>query len=161
MTAPVMKSGQFPSAGDVEYWNDTLSNLVAAGWTDYSSSMTIVGSISNPTLGNSTLQAFYRQPVNSDVVDFCFKLTVGSTFSAGSGTYTFSLPVPMLSPQIYPGYATYFDTGTAFRAAVLVPSSASGFISYQDGSGSALGSGGPGTAWATGDYVAGSFRYGA
>lgn len=161
MTSPVpIRAGRYPTAAAAEYWNDTLENLKAPGWTDYSSSMTVVGSISNPTLGNSTLQAFYRAPAGTDVVDFTFKLTIGSTFSAGSGTYTFSLPVPMLSPQIWPGHATYFETGVAFRTANLVAVSANGLITYHDGSGTALGSGGPGSSWTTGDYVAGFIRYG-
>lgn len=159
-TKPTWKAGVYPDGAELEAVVDQIADLTAAGWTDYSASMTITGATTSPTLGNSTLQAFYRSAPGTDVVDFVFKLTIGSTFSAGSGIYTFSTPVSMLSPQIFCGTATYFDGGTAFRTANLIAVSATGLLTYQDGSGAALGSGGPGTAWATGDYVAGQIRYG-
>jgi hypothetical protein len=158
-TPPSITAGQYPPAADLEYAFDQIADDTAPGWTDYSSQMTVTGSTTSPTLGNSTRQASYRRVPGGDIVFFQFKLTIGSTFTAGSGDYTFSLPVSMSSPQIATGIATYFDSGSAFYVANLVPISATGVISYRDGVGFPLGSGGPGSAWATGDYVAGFITY--
>jgi len=58
-------------------------------WTIYSPVLTAT---TNPTLGNSTLTGSYM--VIGNTVHFRFRLTIGSTFSAGSGTYQFTLPLP-------------------------------------------------------------------
>lgn len=158
---PDWTAGTHPDGFDLEAVSDQIVQLTHPGWTDYSTSMVIDGATTDPTLGNSTLQALYRRCEESDVVDFTFKLTIGSTFSAGSGIYTFSLPIDMMSPQIWTGPAIVFDTGTAMRSAAVTPIAATGVLLYVDGSGAALGSTGPaGAGWATGDYVSMTIRYG-
>lgn len=71
-------------------------------WIDYSSSFSLTGSGGNPTLGNSTLVAryTYKTPHTIQVV---VQLTIGSSFSVGSGFYQFSLPV---APAANDGYGT-------------------------------------------------------
>ena len=161
MTAPTYKAGQYPQGADVEWTVDSINNLKAAGWTDYSApSMTITGSTTSPTLGNSTLQAFYRQAVGTDVIDFVFKLTIGSTFSAGSGLYTFSMPIAMLAPQLNIGVCNWLETGVAYYSVALLPISANELIMARDGATGALTHTGPsGAGWTAGDILSGQIRY--
>lgn len=90
-----------PGDGWAIYETDTKRNmqystaLVAwtpisgtAVWTSYSPAWT--ATTTNPTLGNGTLTGAYQElgrTVNVRIV-----LTVGSTTSAGTGVYSFSLP---------------------------------------------------------------------
>lgn len=159
-TPPAFNAGQYPPAAELEYAFDQIADLTAPGWTDYSPNMVITGSTTNPTLGNSTLLAMYREVPGTDIVHFVFKLTIGSTFSAGNGFYTFSTPHTMLSPLLWNGWASFFDLGVAFYTANLVPDSSTRLTTYKDGSGVPLGNSGPGTAWAAGDFVAGGIFYG-
>lgn len=157
---PTFQAGVYPDGADLEAIVDQVDSLTSADRTDYSGSMSITGASSDPSLGNSTLQALYRQASGSNLVHFSFKLTIGSTFSAGSGVYTFSLPVAMASPQIDTGACNVFDTGAFVRTLALVPSSSTGLVAYIDGSGSAIGSGGPaGAGWATGDWISATILY--
>lgn len=70
----------------------TLQDLTAADlngpWASYTPTLASSGTL--PTLGNSTLAARYR--VWGTTVDVTISLQVGSTFSAGTGTYEFSFP---------------------------------------------------------------------
>lgn len=152
--------GQYPRGAGLEAILDQIEANTAPGVTDFSTGYTIVGSTTNPTLGNSVLQAYYRRPMNSDLVDFWLKLTIGSTFSVGSGHYEFPLPFNEASPQLGCGSGTIFDTGTAFYTANCISIAAGRVIMYIHGSGAALGSGGHGlAAWATGDYIQAHYPY--
>src|SRR4051794_40573023 len=59
-------------------------------WTIYSPVLTAGP---NPTLGNSTITGSYL--LVGSTVHFRVRITIGSTFSAGSGTYSISLPFPI------------------------------------------------------------------
>lgn len=158
VSKPVLKAGVYPDGADLELIVDQIEQNTAPGRIDYT--MTIDGATTDPTLGNSTLQASYRRPAESDLVHFVFKLTIGSTFSAGSGVYTFPLPIAMASPQIDSGNCMVFDTGAVIRVLALVPSTSTGLVAYVDSVGSAIGSTGPaGAGWATGDFLAASLWY--
>lgn len=76
----------------------------------------LTASVSNPTLGNSTLAGEYE--VDGDYCIYRGKLTVGSTFSAGSGTYRFSLPfTPKTTLNNIFGGGLVLQTGIAYLAA--------------------------------------------
>lgn len=157
-TPPNFNAGQYPPASDIEYTTDQVADLTAPGWLSYG--MVLTGFTTNPTLGSSTLEAIYRQVPGTDIVDLTFKLTIGAGFVVGSGIYQFSLPVPMIAPQIFTGVSAVLDNGTAMRSGIVIAINANQVVTYYDGAGAALGSGGPGTAWATGDFVSASISYG-
>jgi hypothetical protein len=81
-----------------------LSKLASDAATTYTP--TWIGSVSNPSLGNGTLTAYYIKV--GRVVHFLIKLTMGSTTTFGSGTYDFTLPLTASSD-----YETYFPLGNA------------------------------------------------
>lgn len=158
-TPPNTNAGQYPNASDLEYGWDQVVDLTHPGWNDFSTSLVITGSTTSPTPGNSTRQAFWRRPPESDWIIYVFKYTIGSTFGAGSGTYSFNLPVAMMSPNIFTGHTVIFDITTAVYQGTLLASSPTDVITYRDGSANALAATGPGTAWATGDFVSGQIVY--
>lgn len=85
-----------------------LADHQNAAWTSYTP--TLASSGSQPTLGNSTLAARYRLTGTS--LDITISLQIGSTFSAGSGTYEFSFPsgVVAVAHRRAIGTAYVFDT---------------------------------------------------
>lgn len=61
------------------------------GWQDWTPTLTAL--TTNPTMGNS--ERLGRYVVRGDgTVSFSAKITIGSTFSSGSGFYMLPLPVP-------------------------------------------------------------------
>lgn len=60
-------------------------------WGSYGSGSSWTASTTNPTLGNGTWSAKYRQ--TQKTIDFNIVLTIGSTTTFGSGLYAFALPV--------------------------------------------------------------------
>lgn len=74
-----------------------------AAWTDYSGSFTWAASGTQPALGNGTVSARYRR--SGKLVYYAFRLTMGSTTTYGTGSYSFSLPV---------NAAARFFTGSAY-----------------------------------------------
>lgn len=152
--------GQYPRGSGLETILDQIESVTCPGWTDYTSSFTLAASTTNPTLGNSSLIARYRKPIDSDIVHVQIKLTIGSTFSAGSGDYQWPLPVAEASPFTGSGHGTILDLGSAFYVTNAINMSASTIIIYRDGAGTPTGSGGTGGgAWATGDYVLINYVY--
>jgi hypothetical protein len=90
-------------------------------WQDYTP--TITASVTNPTIGNSTLAGKWRRVGDSMQVQITWIL--GSTGASGSGAFNFSLPSgfsfdankvsgPTTSAQNVLGQAFRNDTGTAF-----------------------------------------------
>lgn len=155
---PTFGAGEELPAGDLQTLADVASALTGV-WTDWSSSFTITGSSSNPTKGNSTYTAKYVRL--GKLVIFKFKVVIGSSFSAGSGTYGFAVPIAANTDQLSVGSVWVNDSGTAILGGVCTFDSnvfgANAFL--QNNTGGALGSGGPGTAWATNDRVMGSLIY--
>lgn len=80
---------------------------IASAWTTYTP--TWIGSISNPSIGNGTLTGAYKR-IGSTVF-FRIRLTVGSTTSFGSGSYSLSLPLPVIDEQ--PAAAIFRDNSSA------------------------------------------------
>lgn len=80
-------------------------------WIDYSGTFALTGSTTNPTKGNSTYLARYTY-LTPHTVAVAIHITIGSTFTVGSGFYLYSLPV---TPADLSGYgavggAWLFDT---------------------------------------------------
>lgn len=136
---------------------------VSAVVVDYSASFTIVGTTTNPTKGASTYKAWYKN--FGGLVTYAFAVTIGAGFVAGSGLYKF--PVPILGNAAFggptcTGSLRVFDQGTAHYTGALIfvnPATPNELFAFMDGNANALGSAGPGTAWATGDIIQGEITY--
>jgi hypothetical protein len=90
--------------------NEISSSLNALGgsvWTSYSP--TWGATTTPPTLGSSIVSGAYRENGGSCEVEIL--ITVGAGFVAGSGIYTFSLPVATSSAanQVLRGNGMFFD----------------------------------------------------
>lgn len=140
----------------------TLADLGTAltdGWTDWSSSFSISGTTTGVTKGSSTYEAKYKRVGKDLKFRFWVAITTGGAWNAGSGTWLFNLPFAVAASRRFVGRAFVFDNGTAGYPSVLIASSDLGTSSqchlYHNTSGTPLGSGGPGTAWATGDFIIG------
>jgi hypothetical protein len=142
-----------------------------ATWTAYSpagGTNVLQASTTSPTQGLSTYFAEFLR-VHPKLIQVRFKISIdtGGGWNAGSGNYRLMLP-----PQ-YPTMSTgssntvtdvcYInDSGTALEQALMYANAHTTYMEIFRDTGSALtivGSAGPGTAWATGDYIAGTFQY--
>lgn len=96
----------------VDTWVDAVQGNVGDGWSTYA--LSITASTTNPTQGNSTYGARYRR-INDHTVAVDIRVIVGSTFTAGSGVYMFSVPVAAADASGYGalGPAYILDNGTA------------------------------------------------
>jgi hypothetical protein len=121
--------------------------------TDYSSSLTITASTTNPTKGDSVYSATYRQM--GKLVYYAVGITIGSTWAAGSGTYRFSLPVTAAGLARNVGSVWVNESGVALRVGSCKLQSATNAEVYLSNlTGAALGSSGPSAAgWSTNDGV--------
>lgn len=154
----------FNQQSDVTTIN-ALGNAVEdmhGAWTDYSASFSIGSTGTAPTLGNSTWVAKYQQI--GKTVFFQFDVTIGSTFSVGSGTYVFPVPVPAsaFAKKAAVGSAWLLDSGAAYRLGLFNPVGgiSQWYIQYITSAGYAeIGSAGPGSAWAAGDRITASLIY--
>jgi hypothetical protein len=84
-------------------------------WTSYTPTWT--GSGGNPTIGDGTLQGYYKA-LDSSTYLVQISLVLGSTTNIGSGTYSFALPATAAAApgrQVFAGY--FLDAGTAFYVA--------------------------------------------
>lgn len=78
---------------------DTLIfNELGAAWSTYT--LTITATTTNPTQGNSVYSARYRM-LNDHTVNVVLRVNFGTTFVAGSGTYSLSLPVTPADTEGY------------------------------------------------------------
>lgn len=135
----------------------TSGSLSAANfsesWTSYTPTLT--GSSGNPTLGNSVLLGRWMRV--GKIVHVVIKLTTGTTFSAGSGVYYFSVPTPYANIEDWGldlGNGSAMATGPGGRTAYvadLLPGS-QGVTLWGDNGLSLTGSG-PIGGWGTGTVV--------
>lgn len=138
----------------------SLSENFNAGWIDYSSSFTITASTTSPTKGNSVYLAEYLV-VNRFLVKVRAKVTMGSTWAAGSGNYLFSLPPGLAattnSIAANVGSMWITDSGVQHRTAVVMCGTSTTMQGYIDGSGGPVGSGTH--TWNVNDVIAIDFEY--
>jgi hypothetical protein len=133
-------------------------------WVDYSASFTLTASTTNPTKGNSSYVAQYLQ-VAKKCIHVRIRIDIGSTFSAGSGTYQFLLPsaASTASSNCVSSAMWINDSGTALRGGFITLNSVTTYATawYINAATTlaALGSGGSGTAWATSDVILLDFVY--
>jgi hypothetical protein len=110
----------------VDTWVDAVQSNVGDAWIDWSANFTITANVTNPTKGNSTYSARYRQ-VNDHTILYTVRISIGSTFSAGSGIYSFAVPVASADSGMYgaAGAAWINDSGTTLRVGTVLAASAS------------------------------------
>lgn len=137
-----------------------IGTALNSAWTDISSTFFISTDGSAVTKGASTVIARYKQI--GKMVDFGFKITIGSGFAAGSGNYLFALPVTPHATGVSQicGSCWINDSGTALRVGSAVSSSATTIgLTIYNITGGSLGAAGPGTAWAANDQIIAQVRY--
>ena len=126
-------------------------------WTDYTPSLT--GSVSNPTLGSSTLTGRYALiGDNAVAIHINFQVTTGGAWNAGSGNWVFSIPAGMTSVAGFYQLCNLhvLDNGTAHYSGVAkISGGQSAFAEsiVSDASGSRILSNSVPVTWATGDQV--------
>lgn len=147
-------------AEDLLPWSNQINSVTAPGWTTYAG-LTITAPTTNPTKGNSTYTGRYRRHDGGDVIDYEVYILIGSTFSAGSGLYRFSVPVNASAASTLGavGNGYIFDNGTANRPVAVTFETASQLNLFLPSSTTGIASGGSGTAWANGDIIKFSIRY--
>lgn len=133
----------------------TLGTLTGA-WTSFSGTFTLTASSVNPSLGNSTVTA--RQRTIGKTVDIDITIVIGSTFSAGTGDYRFSIPVTLRSSTQGAGACYVQDLGTAHKGGGTVFPQSTTTLQVANPSGSNLIGAAAPQVWATGDVILLSFR---
>ena len=89
-----------------------VTTLEDTNWTDYTGGgqFALTSSGTQPTLGNSVITARYKTEPGK--VTFQFDITIGSTFTAGTGNYRIKLPIAS---------ADFLAVGAALVVDVSVP----------------------------------------
>lgn len=110
-------AAQHPGEGHTAYVSG-LGNCTYTGslwvpcngpWVDYSASFVLASDGTQPTLGNSTVDARYQRSWNTIEADIT--ILIGSTFSAGTGIYLFKAPVaPRSQYCMLTSYITDYTT---------------------------------------------------
>lgn len=137
----------------------TLENT----WTSYGTLGTILtATVTPPTMGNSTLNFASYILLNAKTCKAQGKFTLGSTFSAGSGTYRVLLPFNADTSRLDAcvGNCLINDSGTALRGCTARLATATTFDIVVDSSNLMVNNGGSGTAWAAGDWISWDVTYG-
>lgn len=83
------------------------------------------GSGGNPAIGNGSLVGRYLQV--GKLVHFRVRIVMGSTTTFGSGSYSLSLPVPLVANGVLEASCQYIDGGTLFYHGAPFLESASAF----------------------------------
>jgi len=122
-----------------------LNTYAPQEWTSYTPVLTAL--TTNPTLGNSTLTGKYVQA--GKYFHARINLTIGSTFSAGSGAYFLSLPQTCVL-GVETGVGTALVNSTVRRGYVAVLASTTTLLFARMADDVLLDHTGAGAAWATG-----------
>ncbi len=131
-------AGHVPTATELDTWHDALnalSNTFTAYAPAWASSGTAV------SLGNGTVVGKYSQI--GKMVFFNITLTIGSSTTVGTGSYTLSLPVTALDVN-WVAAMHFFDSSSAPSRlpGVAVPSTTSTLFGYVSPGGVAFVAGG-------------------
>lgn len=130
-----------------------------SAWTSYNPSWTAI--TTNPAIGNGSIVGAYMEVGGKTIVGR-ITINIGSTTTAGSGSYRFSLPFPAHSVYTiwHPiGTATVRDISPAARKACFVAlDSGSSALLYDISNGAIVSESAP-ISPATGDQILVSFTY--
>jgi hypothetical protein len=123
--------------------------------TTYTTTWT--ASTTNPTIGNGTLTARYVRAGNLCLVSI--SLNFGSTSTAGSGTYFFSLPFTAKSSGNFGLGGSFYMEDSGVAGYIYFPfGSSTTTISLRSSTNNSMGHNNPFT-WTNGDFLSGSFIY--
>jgi hypothetical protein len=149
-TVPTFTAATELEAADLNDLRDALK-AIGDAWTTYTPSWT--AATTSPTVGSSSVTGCYRKMGHT--ADVRINISVGAGFSAGSGTYRFSLPSGVVATVVHSGeamgVATVFDSsaGATYKSvAYMYSSTAVSLI----GDAAVVGSASPIT-WASGDRI--------
>lgn len=134
----------------------TVSGTLTGAWTSYSGTFALTASSVNPSLGNSTVIA--RSRTLGKTIDIDIEITIGSTFTAGTGDYRFSIPATLRSAIQGAGACYVLDTGSAHRGGGTVFPQSTTTLQVANPTGSNLIGAAAPQVWATGDAIILSFR---
>lgn len=114
----ILKTSATPSA---LIWGDPDQAIPGIGaWTDYTPTWT--ASTTNPTLGSTTIVGRYKSiDSKTYIVQISISITTGGAWNPGSGSYIFSLPSGLTTPntgRFQIGSAHVLDNGTAHFAGI-------------------------------------------
>lgn len=138
-----------------------LRTLLPTRWIEYTPTWT--GSSSNPAIGNGVLTGKYIR--NAFLCYVTIEVEYGSTTTAGSGTYKWTIPVPRAAESTAPrlcGSAFAFDTnvGTYYTGVVVAQSTEGNTVSCATHADTSfVGHNTPVATWATGDRIVMSLTY--
>lgn len=136
---------------------NSATNLIMGAWTSYSVAWT--ASTTNPVIGNGTLTGRYQFTGKSCIAKIF--LSIGSTTTMGTGTWSFSLPFTVVTGSSgndgYVGQA-FGSRSTWHSGTVVAHSAATTCVISEAGSGSAWSVSVPAT-WVSGDYVIITIEY--
>lgn len=132
---------------------DPFTQLQAA-WTAWTPSpaLTVISG-TNPTMGNSTVVGATHQ-IGKTIL-WRLRITLGSTFAAGSGTYALAMPFGIggiLSNEDPIGYGQVLAGGTRRAIQVYALTVNTAFM-VRTSTEADLTSSGPGVAWAAGQVI--------
>jgi len=134
----------------------TSMGSVTGAWTSYSGTFTLTASSVNPSLGNSVVTARYRDLGKTADIDIT--IVIGSTFTAGTGDYRFSIPVTMRALNQGAGGCYVLDLGTAHKGGITpVGFSTTSLIAALPSGSTVIGHNQP-QVWAAGDEIRMSVR---
>lgn len=136
--------------------NPTIDGVqVSLAWAAYTP--TWLGSSTNPSLGNGSIDAAYTHI--GKITFFRIRVTFGSTTNPGSGFWTFSLPATANGQvQDAIGQGNSFDTSAPARAGSTAVLASAGQVTALDDAGNRIGASTPFT-WANGDTISISGTY--
>lgn len=91
-TARTWVTGEVVTAAEMNANIRDNTNSITAASVSFGTAATVwTGSGSNPAIGNGSFQALFRQ--DNKWVDVTYIITMGSTTTFGTGTWTLALPV--------------------------------------------------------------------
>lgn len=147
--------------GGTALWGGTVSDdlqYLAAPWESYTPVWSSTGTA--VALVNGTVVGWFKQV--GFTVDFSIQLTMGSSTTYGTGTYSLTLPSPQQSSRTQVCQALAFDTSTGnyYRGLVGLFSGGNVRLHFVDGATSTNGwTPTVPFTWASGDAVMVSGRY--
>lgn len=155
-----LDAGAVVDGTDLIVLSEKVDGMIAPDTVDWSADLatSVVGSVSNPNLGSSTISALYwLEHEDAEWYEFSLIVTIntGGAWNVGSGVWTWPLPFDANGVR-HCGTGYIFESGVANRAATLrVAAAEDGFEIYADGATSAIASTGifSGGGWTTGDII--------
>jgi hypothetical protein len=145
------------TAGTVMAGDDTRA---VGSWVDDSASAILSASGGGFVKGSSTYSARHIQV--GKLVTYAFKLIISTAggFAAGTGTWLILLPVTAAAGLLSSGVVRINDSGTGLRVGALTMTDTTHMEMWISNiSANAVDQAGPGTAWSTNDYIAGTITY--